>query len=141
MRLKGRAGTLPYWYFILNLHISEFLSSVVFSIFNFRWRGHFQELQLNNDLVDFCQIWPDARKTYNQQKGVGEFDNSKNSFLESHFRVFTPHGVPAVLKMFLLLNAIELRKTPTRSLSFWDPDLEKEKTNSQNITIALSWNS
>ena len=33
----------------------------------FAWRGHFQELQLNNDLADFSQIWPDARKIYNQQ--------------------------------------------------------------------------
>ena len=49
----------------------------------FAWRGHFQELQLNNDLADFSQIWPDARKIYNQQKRVGELDNS---FLEGHFR-------------------------------------------------------
>ena len=66
----------------------------------FAWRGHFQELQLNNDLADFGQIWPDARKIYNQQNLVGEFDNSKNSFLEGHFRAFTPHVFLAVLKMF-----------------------------------------
>ena len=68
----------------------------------FAWREHFQELQLNNDLADFSQIWPDARKIYNQQKRVGDFDNSKNSFLEleGHFRAFTPHVFLAVLKMF-----------------------------------------
>ena len=66
----------------------------------FACRGHFQELQLNNDLTDFSKIWPDARKIYNQQKHVGEFDNSKNAFPESHFRAFTPHGFLAVLKMF-----------------------------------------
>ena len=64
----------------------------------FAWRGHFQELLLNNDLADFSQIWPDARKIYNQQKHVGEFNNSKNSFLEGHFRAFTPHVFLAVLK-------------------------------------------
>ena len=66
----------------------------------FAWRGHIQELQLNNDLADFSQIWPDARKIYKQQKLVGEFDNSKNYFLEGHFRAFTPHVFLAVLKMF-----------------------------------------
>ena len=66
----------------------------------FAWRGHFQELQLNNDLIYFSKIWPDARIICNQQKRVGKFDNSKSSFLESHFRAFTPHGFLAVLKMF-----------------------------------------
>ena len=42
----------------------------------------------------------DARKIYNQQKRVGEFDNSKNSFLEGHCRAFTPHIFLVVLKMF-----------------------------------------
>ena len=28
-------------------------------------RGHFQELQLNNNLADLSKIWPDARKIYN----------------------------------------------------------------------------
>ena len=37
----------------------------------FAWRGNFQESQLNNDLADFSQIWPDATKIYNQP-GVGE---------------------------------------------------------------------
>ena len=64
----------------------------------FAWRRHFQELQLNNDLANFSQIWPDARKIYNQQKIVGEFNNSKISFLEDHFRAFTPHVFLAVLK-------------------------------------------
>ena len=60
---------------------SENYFQVLFSItIIFAWRGHFQELQLNNDLADFSQIWPDATKIYNQQKPVGEFDNSKNSF-------------------------------------------------------------
>ena len=38
--------------------------------------------------------------SYNQQKRVGEFDKSKNSFLECHLRAFTPHGFLAVLNMF-----------------------------------------
>ena len=42
----------------------------------FACRGHFQELQIKSDLADFSKIWPDARKIYNQQKHVGEFDNS-----------------------------------------------------------------
>ena len=58
--------------------------------------GHFQELQLNNDLANFSPIWSDARKIYNQQTCVGEFNNSKNSFLEGHFRAFTPHVFLAV---------------------------------------------
>ena len=66
----------------------------------FACRGHFQELQLNNDLTDFSKIWPDARKIYNQLNHVGEFDNSKNSLFESHFRAFTPHDFLAVLKLF-----------------------------------------
>ena len=66
----------------------------------FAWKEHFQELQLNADLADFSQIWPDARKIYNQQKRVEDFDNSKNSFLEGHFRAFTPHVFLAVLKIF-----------------------------------------
>ena len=78
-----------------NFFQAQFSQSLIFA-----WRGHFQELQLNNDLVDFSKIWPDARKIYNQQKRFGEFDNSKNSVLESHFRAFTPHVFLAVLKMF-----------------------------------------
>ena len=42
----------------------ESFSSVVFSNFNFRLEGTLQELQLDNDLADFSQIWPDARKIY-----------------------------------------------------------------------------
>ena len=38
-------------------------------------------------------------KIYNQQKRVAEFDNSKNFFLESDFRVFTPRVFRAKLKM------------------------------------------
>ena len=34
-------------------------------------RGHFQELQLNNDLADFSKILPDAKKILNIQKLVG----------------------------------------------------------------------
>ena len=64
------------------------------------WRGHFQELELNNDLVDFSQIWLDGRKIYNQQKRVVEFNDSKNSLLESHFRASTPLVFLTVLKMF-----------------------------------------
>ena len=56
-------------------------------------------LQLKNDLVDFGQIWPDARTIYSQQYHVGELDNSKKSFLESHFRAATPHVFSAVFKM------------------------------------------
>ena len=41
----------------------------------FAWRGHFQDLQLNNDLADFSQIWPGSRKIYSQQNFVGEFDD------------------------------------------------------------------
>ena len=63
-------------------------------------RKHFQELQLNTDLANFSQIWPDARNIYNQQNCVGEFYNSENSFLEGHFRAFTPHVSLAILKMF-----------------------------------------
>ena len=64
------------------------------------WRRHFQELQLNNDLAAFSQIWPDARKIYNQQKPVDEFDSSKTFSLESHFRALTPHGFLHFLKFF-----------------------------------------
>ena len=64
----------------------------------FAWRGHVQELLLNNNLVDFSQIWPDARKIYNQHKGVREFDTSENSILESHFRAVTALVFLTVLK-------------------------------------------
>ena len=41
----------------------NFFSTAFFSqTLIFAWRGNFQELQLNNDLVDFSQIWSDARK-------------------------------------------------------------------------------
>ena len=51
-----------------------FFQALFSQILIFTCRGHFQELQLNNDLADFSTIWPDARKIYNQQKRVGEFD-------------------------------------------------------------------
>ena len=87
--------------FKLHFKVARIFFQALFSqILIFACRGHFQELQVNNDLADFSKIWPDARKIYNQQNRVGEFDNSKNSFLESHFRAFTPHGFLAVLKMF-----------------------------------------
>ena len=76
-----------------------FFQALFSQILIFACRRHFQELQLNNDLADFSKIGPDARKIYNQQKCVGEFDNCKNSFLGSHFRAFSPHGFLAVLKM------------------------------------------
>ena len=66
----------------------------------FAWGGCFQDLELKNNLADFSPIWPDARKIYEQCRHFGEFNNSKNSFLESHFLAFTLHVFLAVLKMF-----------------------------------------
>ena len=45
-----------------------FFQALFSQILIFACRGHFQELQQNNDLADFSKIWPDARKMYNQQK-------------------------------------------------------------------------
>ena len=91
---KGVGGR--YLFFVARIFFQALFSQILI----FACRGHFQELQLNNNLADFSKIWPDARKIYNQQKGVGEFDNSKNSLLEGHFGAFTPHSFLAVLNMF-----------------------------------------
>jgi len=40
--------------------------------------GHFEELQLKGNLSNISQIWPVEKKR------VGQFDNSKNYFVESH---------------------------------------------------------
>ena len=51
--------------------------------FIFAGWGHFKELQLKSDLSDFSQVWSVERLTYLQQMRVGEFDNSKNYFVET----------------------------------------------------------
>ena len=65
----------------------NFFASAVSQTSIFVWRGQLQKLQLK---INYSQIWLDARKIYNQHKEVGEINNSKNYFLESHFRAFTP---------------------------------------------------
>ena len=60
--------------------------------------GHFQELQLKSDLFDSDQNWTVARLN-DFQKRVGELDNSKTFFTESHFRAVAPYFFLANLKM------------------------------------------
>ena len=56
------------------------------------WRGHFQELHLKSNLFDSDQnCWI--------KKRVGELDNSKTFFTESHFRAVAPFFLKANLKM------------------------------------------
>ena len=55
------------------------------------WRGQFQELQLKSDLFDSDQNWTVARLNDFQKEAVGELDNSKTFFTESHFRAVAPY--------------------------------------------------
>ena len=57
-------------------------------------------LQLQGDLFNFYEIWSFDRKTYHRQNGVGEFDNSKKKFTESHFHATT------LLFSFVLKNVL-----------------------------------
>ena len=66
-----RKGVRGLYFFVWR----DLFSSAVFS--------NFQELQLNNDLAGFSQIWPDTRKIFNKKNSVREFDNSKLLYLKA----------------------------------------------------------
>ena len=73
-----------------------FFQALFFQTLILAWRGHFEELQLNNDLADFNQIWPDSRKYIINENLSGNSIILKILLLENHFRAFTPHGFLAV---------------------------------------------
>ena len=48
----------------------NFFQALFSQTLNFAWRGHFQELPLNNDLADFSQIFGEILEKYIINKSV-----------------------------------------------------------------------